>query len=183
MAVNDFPYTWNHFWQNIWLFRDNIESCESTISHVTYIRLSEHSLFWREGPLKPNILPIEKRDIPYIRNLLYSDTECVLKVCVDLLWPLFRTAKKAQNGHFPKFWNFDFSMKVQDMKIGVGLDENTSLGHVLKWLRHIHHSNCKYPPAIFQRHENSRFLPLILAEIRKSTLWSTPVDQNFWRKI
>ena len=91
--------------------------------------------------------------------------------------------KMAQNGHFSKFWNFDFSMKVQDMKIGVGLDENTSLGHVLKWLRHIHHSNCKNPPAIFQSHENRRFLPLILAEIRKSTLWSTLVDQNFCRKI
>ena len=91
--------------------------------------------------------------------------------------------KMAQNGHFSKFWNFDFSMKVQDMKIGVGLDENTSLGHVLKWLRHIHHSNCKYPPAIFQSHENRRFLPLILAEIRKSTLWSTLVDQNFCRKL
>ena len=96
MDVNDFPYRWNHFWENIWLSRNNIETYEGTISHVTHIRLSEHSLFWRETPLKPNIIPIEKRDITYIRNVLYGDTECVMKVCVDLLGPLFRTAKKAQ---------------------------------------------------------------------------------------
>ena len=100
MDVNDFPCIWNHFWEIIWLSRNNIETYECSISHVAHIRLSEHSLFWREAPLKPNIIPIEKRDIPYIRNLLYDDTECVLKVCVDSLGPLFRTAKKAQKGDY-----------------------------------------------------------------------------------
>ena len=88
-----------------------------------------------------------------------------------------------QNGHFPKFSKIDFSITVQDMKMGVGPGENTSLGHVLKWLRHTDHSNCKNPPAIFRSRENRRFLPLIWAETQKSTLWSTPVDQNFCRKI
>ena len=82
----------------MWLSHKKSETYEGKISHITHIRLSEHSLFWREAPLKPNIIPIEKRDIPYIRNVLHDDTECVMKVCVDSLGPLFRTAKKAQNG-------------------------------------------------------------------------------------
>ena len=88
-----------------------------------------------------------------------------------------------QNGHFKKISKIDFTITVQDMKIGVRHGENTPLGIVLKRLRHIDHSNCENPPAIFRSHENRRFLPLILAEIRKSTLWSTLVDQNFCRKI
>ena len=40
--------------------------------------------------------------------------------------------KMPQNGHFPKFSKIDFSITVQDMKMGVGPGENTSLGHVLK---------------------------------------------------
>ena len=42
------------------------------------------------------------------------------------------TVKMTQNDDFSKFSKIDFSITVQDMKMGVGPGENTSLGHVLK---------------------------------------------------
>ena len=84
VGQNDIVYIWNHSATILELSRNILETYENSISPFTHIRLSEHSLFWREAPLKPNTIPIEKRDIPHIRNFLYDDTESVVKVCVGL---------------------------------------------------------------------------------------------------
>ena len=63
-------------------------------------------------------------------------------------------AKIGQNDKISKFSKIDFFIMVQDMNIGVGLDENTSLGYVLSHLSYIYHPSSKNAPAIFQNHEN-----------------------------
>ena len=98
VVQNGIVYIWNHSATILELSRDIIETCEDLISPSTHIRLSEHSLFCREAPLKPNTIPIEKGDIPHSRNFLYDDTESVVRVCVDLFCTLLRTAKNAQKG-------------------------------------------------------------------------------------
>ena len=51
--------------------------------------------------------------------------------------------KYSKNEEFAKFSKIDFLIMVQDMNTGVRSNENTSLGHILKHLRHIYQTNSK----------------------------------------